>query len=568
MKNIFNLFLFLNCFLSVSAQNKLVLKLGEKQDINKVIPISGNDGFLLIINKAFLQSSNQIKLHFINKDLTKRWEVNIDKEGNKYKNNNYYVVTSSLSKYTYYFPHVFLNTSSILTLGLYTKDSEKKKRPLDNNYNEDNVYNSYIQNAKKNSMSWGLGQSAKNLVKDLSFNLIRVDSTGKVEKFKINQTKEFVQEINIAKLAHENGLVFITSDDSKIKGTKERKLVVKIYTLDDGENEIIEKNGALIEIEYDKDSQMPTIEYLGVDSEFIYLAHKKVIYNLNTITYQIYKVNKNSYSVSDQMEISLQPEKEFVPAVNLRLRTGDIKFYSDYDIHTYTTNVATSQGNRTQVNVVITPTEGAFGCAKLDVNNGKFYIYGLTTASKFKSNVSKSGKINANYKVTRKSAAVYVATYDFQTANRLSYQTYNFNEELAKKNSKYDFVYKNIWLEVLNSDLLRMGISNNWERGITHIITFNNSNKADYQVFKYKNGNSGPNNDRHIYFYSNLLVSKYYADKNILKFYNSFNGKLRTKQYAMSAFYMYDKMYFIKNESYTKQPKITITDFKLGSVSQ
>lgn len=480
------------------AQRKpVVLPLDKKTDVTEIESL-GEQGFLVKTAASYAGREKNVQIHSFTNELKKRWTVKLEKPTNTML--EYTLLASPYSPHTY-----------------------------------------YIQASKTFSGSKGV------------LNITRIDSLGKKKDIVYKVSKEFSTASRVAMFADEDALYILTAEETvnkdrdikknKVKNKKESILVFYVLKSDKTTMQRVETEIKLVSDLKDADL---FVEYLGHDEDNIFLSRKSVNLSENEIEYEILTLDKN-FSTVDVSNFKIQTENPLVPSVNMRSSNGASIYNNDYDV------TVTRRGNT--IITTYTANAGSFGCAKLDVNTGHFYIYGLTAAKPS----SKNTKKKDTQAMVVDAHSAFVSKFDFNTGDLIDQQEFDLSKEfLADKlfETPYLFVNRVIWMDVLNENTYKLcGAAG---ENVHVMIVPIKGTKTEYVGRKIEFQKGGGNYHRR--FLANALGNKSYMSDEQVKFMKKY-PEFREKEYSIFGIFLGDRTVIVRNTAYTKQPQLEFNLF-------
>jgi hypothetical protein len=500
MKNISLSLLLVYTAVSWAQPQSATVTLNKKQDVSNIIPLGVDGGFILHVSEQYAGREKNSEMYYFDASLTNKWQVSIDNPTNNLFEE--FLIGSAFSNYVY-----------------------------------------YIQEKKSTSFS------------NPEYIITRIDKDGKKTLFSYKPSKEFNNSSMIAAYTDNVGMNFMVQYTPKVKKGETQKTQINIYQVKHDKKTFDLLDTKIKEL-LSEDEQEIFIEYLGHDDENVYLSQKLVSLRENAVKYTIYSISKGDYSIVSEDEFIVAPKNELVASTNLRTQDGARIYNQDYNV------VVTSSGRTTYTTYYA--NAGSFGCAKLDLANGKFIIYGLTSSKKFVTPApDKKGKKSTGVGLVNDVAGAYVVAFDINTGKELSKNEFLFNKDVPAKVNVSSFYTRAIWFDILADNFYRISVARQYTSDKNQVVYshfVSKNEKPEYKSFSFP----ARKNETlwHMRFTSNMAVSTSFAPTEAVKFASN-TAELRTKEYSKFGILLPSKIILAKNYSYTKTPKIEFTGFDI-----
>jgi hypothetical protein len=506
MKKIITILFVLVGFSGFSQKNRASISLGKKQDVSQILRIGADGGFLLHVSETYAGREKNSEIYCYSPDLKKKWSVKINNPTNALLEE--YLVASAFSTYAY-----------------------------------------YIQQIKSDE-----------------YVITRISDDGKRTTLNYKIIKELFDVSKIAIYTDQKGLNIIANKTIKVKKGEKAKSEIQILQMrhDQKKFELIKTE---IKDFLSDDEEDVFIEFLGHDDNNIYLAQKFVNVNENSIKYKMYTVDKEGYRVIEEDEFLAEIKNELVASTNQRTTDGSPTANKDYRVVVSTsTSYSGPNGTpRTTTTYTYYANAGSYGCAKLDIASGKFIIYGLVTDKKFvRPKADKKGKMPA-YELKDNLGGAYLISFDVNTGEKVWDEQVSIDKAAVAEVSKSKFYSRSIWLDVMNDNCLRLGITAGLVRknknAEAYSLLIKKNTKQEFKKIEFP-ARSGETNS-HIRMVSNLLLSKSIAPSEAISFGQN-PQDIRTKHYSKFGLLLPNKIILFQNYAFSKTPKIDIFSYDIN----
>lgn len=439
-----------------------------------------------------------------------------------------------------------LNTN----LRYFSKDLEEKWN-VQLKYSSDEINDQTIVCSAFSNYMYVLGNSVF---------INRISSEGEKSNFKATFPKEYKNVNLIAKYVDETGLNYITYKGED-KSTNKEFIIFRLQH-DKKSFEMISLNLGLIN-ENSKDYE--SLDFLGHDEENIFLSHKSIDFTKNTINYLVYSISKSDFESISTNEFSVQITNELVPCMNTRTEDGSVIYNNDYSTATITKTTISNGISRSYTYTIYNPKAGAYGCSRLDIENGFFYIYGVTTAKKFTPpKLNKKTNKPETSEPKNEVAGAYVVTYDFNKGELIKKEEFSLPKNAASDfPKKMNMETRSIWFDVFNDKITRISISPATlisKDAIVYCTTIGATAKPESIRLTYPSKVDGGWTHRRLV--SNLALPKSIVPNDVISF-SSNPKEIRSKEYSKFGILLKNRIILVKNHSFTKTPKIEFWNYDL-----